>query len=446
MPFSGACFILVIAGLRQGVYNQWEVWVVVLGMPDIRELLVCRSLLEDDVFQCLSDCLAKRSAEGARSECVSRLIVQAETLGLGGNVLAGYLLYRLVVDDNIAARMLDETGGRIGESLHRAFRHDIALLSPLLQDKPSAFLPTDILDDYHPTRDRLAARTKGAAMLAGILRRPWTVESLADALLDFYRQYGSGDLALYRAFRWDANQGLVGIEHFEPVQLTHLIGYMEQKKQLMSNTLAFLGGRPANNVLLVGARGTGKSSSVKALANEYFDQGLRLVQITKPQLTDLARILATLRRFATKRFIVFLDDLSFEESEVEYKYLKSAIEGGVESRPDNVLIYATSNRRHLIKETWRDREDGQDELYMADSVNETISLSDRFGLIIHFRTPNQNEYLAIIDHYLRAAGVILSPEELRVAGHRWEIEHSGRSGRTARQFVEHYLGVLRKGD
>ncbi len=413
---------------------------MIMGVPDIRELLVCRSLLEDDVFRCLSDCLMERAEDGARPECVSRLIVQAEILGLGGNVLASYLLYRLVVDDNIAARILDETGGRIGESLRRAFRHDIACLEPFFREKPGAFLGTDILDDYQPTRERLADSSRGAAMLDGILRRPWTIDSLADALLDYYRQYGNGDLALFRAFRWDPGRGLWGIEHFEPIRLTHLIGYTEQKNQLVNNTLAFLAGRPANNVLLVGARGTGKSSSVKALANEYFDQGLRLVQITKSQLTELARILQALRRFASKRFIVFLDDLSFEDTEVEYKYLKSSIEGGVESRPDNVLIYATSNRRHLIKETWRDREDGQDELYMADSVNETISLSDRFGLIIHYRSPNQNEYLAIIDHYLRAAGVVLSPEELRLAGHRWELEHSGRSGRTARQFVEHYLG------
>ena len=140
------------------------------------------------------------------------------------------------------------------------------------------------------------------------------------------------------------------------------------------------------------------------------------------------------------RDVLFLDDLSFEDSEPEYKYLKSTIEGGVESRPENVLIYATSNRRHLIKETWHDREGGTDDVYRNDSMNETISLSDRFGLIINYRAPNQNEYLAIIDYHLRANGVILPPEELRILGQRWEMEHSGRNGRTARQFVAHYLG------
>ena len=218
------------------------------------------------------------------------------------------------------------------------------------------------------------------------------------------------------------------------------MGYDHQKTQLTGNTEAFVDGKPANNVLLVGARGTGKSSSVKALANEYFSKGLRLLQITKPQLKNLPEIMETLRSYASKRFIIFLDDLSFEETDPEYKYLKSAIEGGVEARPDNVLIYATSNRRHLIRETWRDRVDGQDELYRDDSVNETISLSDRFGLIIYYYAPNQAEYLEIIRHMLKKQNIELEDDQLRVEGLRWEMTHSGRSGRTAQQFVINYLG------
>ena len=297
-----------------------------------------------------------------------------------------------------------------------------------------------MLDDYQPGSPTV---TPGVAALRGLLDREWTPAKLADALAEYYLRFGCGDISAYRAFRWNDQDGLVGIRHFESIRFTDLIGYMDQKKELQSNTLAFLAGRPANNVLLVGARGTGKSSSVKALANEYFNMGLRLVQIAKPQLTGLPRIMETLRRFASKHFILFLDDLSFEDTEPEYKYLKSTIEGGVESRPENVLIYATSNRRHLIKETWHDRESGPDDVYRADSMNETISLSDRFGLIINYRSPNQNEYLAIIDYHLRANGVILPPEELRILGQRWELEHSGRNGRTAKQFVTHYLGQMK---
>ena len=408
--------------------------------PHLYELLICRSLLDDDVLKCLAAYLEEPGNDKMQFEFASRLIDAAEELGLKGNLLRAYILHRLANNDNIVARSVESTKGHISASLREAFTHDIEVLEPLLRERPSAYLSISMLDDYQPGCPTV---TPGVAGLRGVLDRPWTPAELADALAEYYLRIGCGDISAYHAFRWDDETGLVGIRHFEPIRFTDLIGYMEQKKALQSNTLAFLAGRPANNVLLVGARGTGKSSSVKALANEYFSMGLRLVQITKPQLSSLPRIMDELRRFASKHFIIFLDDLSFEETEPEYKYLKSTIEGGVESRPENVLIYATSNRRHLIKETWRDRDAGQDELYKADSMNETISLSDRFGLIINYRSPNQNEYLAIIDYHLRANGVILPPEELRILGQRWEMEHSGRNGRTAQQFVTHYLGQMK---
>ena len=408
--------------------------------PHLYELLICRSLLNDDVLQCLADYLEQPSDIRTEYEFAARLIDAAEEHGLAGNLLRAYLIDRLANNDNIVARSVERTKGHISPSLREAFVHDIEVLEPLLRELPSTFLAVSVLDDYQPGETIM---TPGIAALHGMLDRPWTPAKLADALTEYYLRFGCGDISAYRAFRWDDRNGLVGIRHFEPIRFTDLIGYMSQKQELQSNTLAFLAGRPANNVLLVGARGTGKSSSVKALANEYFSMGLRLVQITKPQLANLPRIMEALRRFASKHFILFLDDLSFEETEPEYKYLKSTIEGGVESRPENVLIYATSNRRHLIKETWHERDAGGDEVYKADSMNETISLSDRFGLIINYRSPNQNEYLAIIDHHLRAGGVILPPEELRILGQRWELEHSGRNGRTAQQFVTHYLGQMK---
>lgn len=408
--------------------------------PHLYELLICRSLLNDDVLLHLATYLEHPSNVSMQYEFVARLIDAAEEHGLEGNLLRAYLLDRLANNDNIVARSVERTKGHISPSLRSAFVHDIEVLEPLLREPPSTFLTVSILDNYQPGESMV---TPGIAGLRGILDRPWTPAKLADGLAEYYLRFGCGDISAYRAFRWDERSGLVGIRHFENIRFTDLIGYMSQKKDLQSNTMAFLAGRPANNVLLVGARGTGKSSSVKALANEYFSMGLRLVQITKPQLSYLPKIMETLRRFASKHFILFLDDLSFENTEPEYKYLKSTIEGGVESRPENVLIYATSNRRHLIKETWHDREAGTDDVYRNDSMNETISLSDRFGLIINYRAPNQNEYLAIIDYHLRANGVILPPEELRILGQRWEMEHSGRNGRTARQFVAHYLGQMK---
>lgn len=385
-------------------------------------LIVCRNILRDEIFNPAVD----------EFDAAARLIAAAETLGLSGNIARAYLIYALAHEPNLVAKTVEQTGGNIGESLRAAFVHDLEIL---FSAKPPAL---EILTNYKPTA---ANKIEALAELTAALDGLTNANEIADAFIAHYKKFGYGDIADHRAFRWDTDaKNLVGIEHFEKIRLDDLIGYAHQKELLTKNTAAFLDGKPANNVLLVGARGTGKSSGVKALVNEYYARGLRLVQIAKPQLKNLPEILDALRNFASKRFIIFLDDLSFEESEAEYKYLKSSIEGGVESRPENVLLYATSNRRHLIRETWRDRVDGQDELYRDDSVNETISLSDRFGLIIHYYAPTQAEYLEIIRHMLRKKNIELDDETLRLEGLRWEMSHSGRNGRTAQQFVNFYLG------
>ena len=403
----------------------------------LHKLLICRSLLDDPVIGLLSASQNEPQNTSLPFECAAMLLKKAEELSLSGNLLKAYLVYLLTDRENLAASTIEFSRGHIGMNLQQIFLHDIKILRPFFQKPLSYFLPVDLLDDYQPTKKHVPEPRQALEAAIGPDSSP---EAIAEAFISYYRQYGYGDLAACRAFCWSKEKSLQGIKHFDVITLQDIIGYEKQKKQLVDNTAAFLADKPANNVLLVGARGTGKSSAVKALANQYFSQGLRLLQLTKQQLIDLPLIMQKLRCFTSKKFIVFLDDLSFEGFETEYKHLKSTIEGGVESRPGNVLIYATSNRRHLIKETWRDREDGQDELYKNDSINETISLSDRFGLIINYRMPDQNEYLAIIDHYLRKDGIALDKETLRVLGHRWEIEHSGRTGRTARQFVDYYLG------
>ena len=386
-------------------------------MINFDDLIVCRSLIKyQEIF----------NSDSAQSK--AELISKAEQLGLSGDIRQQYMFYLLTHEPNLVSETIERNGGVIGESLKKFFLEDILILMPLLFPEKSPF-------NYKPTK---TGGNVDIQISNSIVQLYGNNEALTQALIDYYRHYGYGDIATFRAFRWDNK--LIGIKYFEKIVLDDLIGYEHQKEQLTGNTEAFVEGKPANNVLLVGARGTGKSSSVKALANEYFNKGLRLLQITKPQLKNLPEIMETLRNYASKRFIIFLDDLSFEESDSEYKYLKSAIEGGVEARPENVLIYATSNRRHLIRETWRDRVDGQDELYRDDSVNETISLSDRFGLIIYYYAPSQAEYLQIIRHILNKKGIKLDDEQLRIEGLRWEMTHSGRNGRTAQQFVTHYLG------
>ena len=263
---------------------------------------------------------------------------------------------------------------------------------------------------------------------------------MAEALLHHYKAYGRGDMARYMAFYLLPSGELKGIETFRHREWDDLIGYAVQKEKLLRNTVNFIEGRQANNVLLTGARGTGKSTAVKALVYKFHKEGLRLVQVERGQMKKLPPLMEHLSAIKSKKFILFFDDLSFDEDEKEYKYLKSVIDGGIIPQPDNVVIYATSNRRHLLKETWRDRRDDLDEVYRDDSQNESISLSDRFGLIIHYAAPTQDEYLQIIDHELRKAGVALEAHELRILGLRWEMEHSGRNGRIARQFVRWYLG------
>lgn len=387
---------------------------------NLQGLIICRSLLDEKIFGAADE-----------FEIMARLVERAEQLGLCGNLYRAYLIYLLAQEPNLISKTLESSGGLIGESLREIFKHDMEILLPILRGEVKS--DWELLNDYKPTVENKTLNT-----LINRLEELESAQEMVDALIEHYRRYGYGDIATYRAFRWDGE--LIGVRHFETIHLDDLIGYAHQKELLTGNTTAFVEGKPANNVLLVGARGTGKSSSVKALVNEYYSSGLRLVQITKPQLKALPEIMEALRKFLSKRFIIFLDDLSFEESEAEYRYLKSAIEGGVESRPENVLIYATSNRRHLIRETWRERSDEHEDLYRDDSANETISLSDRFGLIIHYYAPTQAEYLEIIRSMLKRQGVELDEENLRIEGLRWEMTHSGRNGRTAQQFVNYYLG------
>ncbi len=390
---------------------------------NLQGLIVCRNLLKEEIFGGIAD----------RFEIAARLVEKAEQLGLSGNLYRAYLIYLLAHEPNLISTSIEINGGKIGESLREIFKHDIEILLPVFRGELLSDLR--ILDIYKPTVEN---KNEAFRELIRRLERVNDAAEITYTFIEHYRRYGYGDIATYRAFRW--GKTIVGIRHFEKILLSDLIGYAHQKELLIGNTTAFVEKKPANNVLLVGARGTGKSSSVKALVNEFYSQGLRLIQITKPQLKSLPEIMEALRKFMSKRFIIFMDDLSFEESEAEYKYLKSAIEGGVESRPENVLIYATSNRRHLIRETWRDRSEELEEVYRDDSTNETISLSDRFGLIIHYYAPTQAEYLEIIRSMLKKNGVELDAETLRLEGLRWEMSHSGRNGRTAQQFVNNFLG------
>ena len=195
--------------------------------------------------------------------------------------------------------------------------------------------------------------------------------------------------------------------------------------------------------LLCGDAGTGKSTSIKALLNEYYDQGLRMIEIYKHQFQDLSSIIAQVKN-RNYRFIIYMDDLSFEDFEIEYKFLKAVIEGGMETRPDNVLIYATSNRRHLIKESWNDRNDMENEngMHRSDTMQEKLSLVARFGVTIYYGKPSQKEYFTIVKELRkRYPSITLTDEELCAEANKWELSHGGISGRTAQQFINYMAGM-----
>lgn len=422
------------------------------------QLILYSDLGEDSILVRLAEIIRDYKAGDSAEELTGRINKQVKRLldistvcGFDGNLWQCYLTWVLMTNDNSFTRTCEREGAREGSVnhfaqndfsvFHQLFHYDFG---PLQRD-----LGLDcfsILCDYRAIPKRERTYNRDVSLQVRTLR-----ESLAEAadgremfrlVTDYYRQYGYGVFAMNRAFRirrTDAGLEFLPISNVDGVRLEDLLGYELQKKELRRNTEAFLAGRHANNTLLYGDAGTGKSTSVKALINEYYDRGLRMIEIYKHQFGELSRILAEIKN-RNYRFIIFIDDLSFEENEVEYKFLKAVIEGGVETRPENVLIYATSNRRHLIRETWNDRQDMEHhgDIHRSDTVEEKLSLAARFGVTINFNAPTPKEYQAIVKALAQRQGVKMDEKELMVKANAWEVRHGGFSGRTAQQFI-HYL-------
>lgn len=270
-------------------------------------------------------------------------------------------------------------------------------------------------------------------------------ENFYEDISRFYMENGVGVLGLNKAFSVDTeleDPCFIPVRTLSEIKLSDLIGYQVQKEKLTSNTTAFLKRKPANNVLLFGDGGTGKSTSIRALANQYYDDGLRIIQVYRHQMRYLSKIITAVKR-RNYRFIIYMDDLSFEDFETEYKYLKAVIEGGLEQRPENVLIYATSNRRHLIKETWSDRDDMEHigDLHRSDSIEEKLSLADRFGVQIYYGKPTREEFHHIIEVLAIREKIMIDFDVLHSEANKWEVRHGGVSGRSARQFIDYIKGT-----
>ena len=268
-------------------------------------------------------------------------------------------------------------------------------------------------------------------------------EEMKKSLTEFYRDYGVGKFGLHKAFRinhTDSGAEIIPITNIAHVNLDDLVGYESAKKKLTDNTEAFVKGLPCNNCLLFGDAGTGKSSSIKAIANKYYEDGLRIIEVYKHQFVDLNDIISQIKN-RNYKFILYMDDLSFEDFEIEYKYLKAVIEGGLEKKPKNVLIYATSNRRHLINEKFSERGNADDEVHFGDTMQEKLSLYARFGVTIYFGSPTPKEFNAIVEELAKRNNIDMEKEELIRLANQWELQHGGLSGRTAQQFIQYLQGT-----
>ena len=279
--------------------------------------------------------------------------------------------------------------------------------------------------------------------LSRALAATQNVDHFKRTLTQFYKEFGVGKLGLHKAFRVEHPENsdveIIPITNIAHVHLDDLVGYEDAKKKLVDNTKAFVEGKKANNCLMFGDAGTGKSSSIKAILNQYYDQGLRMIEVYKHQFQDLNDVIAQIKN-RNYKFIIYMDDLSFEEFEIEYKYLKAVIEGGLEKKPKNVLIYATSNSRHLIRETFRDKQDRDEDMHTNDTVQEKLSLVARFGVTIYFGSPDKKAFQEIVRVLAKKNGINMPEEQLLLEANAWELSHGGLSGRTAQQFIDYLAG------
>ncbi|MPZ12928.1 MAG: DUF815 domain-containing protein [Chloroflexi bacterium] len=387
---------------------------------------------------------------------VSLLIEEAELSSeeLVGDAWQNHLLDRVLAAENAFSRKAERAWvEEMGAGLLRQARRELGLLQQLYYEggdilAAEAYAALGEVgalgwSSYRPLARGPQLHAPEALALKHALAASRDWQSLTEKLAAVYAAAGVGMFGRFRAFRWvhAGERGhLEGVHHPDPVRLDDLIGYEREREVAVQNAERFAAGLPANNVLLYGERGTGKSSTVKALLNELGDRGLRLIEVPKEHLEDFPDLIAVLRD-RRERYLLYIDDLSFEEQETHYKALKAALEGGIEARPDNVVLYATSNRRHLVRERFGDRASDED-VHAFDTMEEKLSLSDRFGIRVTFGAPDQERYLAIALGLAARAGIILPEDEVRRRALDWAQRQNGRSGRTARQFVNALVGEL----
>ncbi len=430
----------------------------------VSRLLIYGDMPKDTILMDLAD-IVRRMDDGSqkKEELLTRAFTQLKHLlqvatdyGFDKNLWHNYLTFLLITSENPFSITCEKVGANEG-SVNYFAKGDFRVFKELFDydfGRLEEFLGVDCftrISNYQAIGKKELMYNKNVSekvqALSMKLEQAGDEEEFFDCVTGFYKAYGVGMFGLNKAFRisTDGRDEVMfhPINNMDTVMLEDLVGYERQKQKLIDNTTAFVQGKKANNVLLFGDSGTGKSTSIKAIVNEFYPQGLRMIEIYKHQFKDLSTVIARIKN-RNYKFIIYMDDLSFEEFEVEYKFLKAVIEGGVETRPDNILIYATSNRRHLIKENWSDRDDMEHNngMHRSDTMEEKLSLVNRFGVTICYSKPSQKEYFHIVTELSRRAGIKMEEKELCAKANQWELSHGGISGRTAQQFVNYLLGKM----
>lgn len=405
---------------------------------ETEKIIFFKNIRENDLILNLKKHLDEKQPSNIEvGDLIYRLVECSIKERLQGDVWHNYLKKQLIRAENIFTLEAEKRLINTGSSIYQIALNDIRIIAELFSFSFSDL--TEILSSENFSyldnfkTDKLKVNDDKLESFKSLFNYSSDQKNLK-SLIKFYQNYGTGVLNEGKAFYWE-NKNLKIINNPDPIGFSDLISYQSEKRKLIENTKSFLNGYQAHNVLLYGDSGTGKSSSVKALLNKFYNQGLRLIEINSSQIKELPDILD----FLSKRglfFIIFMDDLSFEEFETDYKYLKAVMEGGVESKPNNVLFYATSNRRHLVREKWQDRES---EIHENDILNEKLSLSERFGLTLMFNNPSQAQYINITEELAKKEGIDIESEKLKTEALKWSKWNNGRSGRSARQFINQLL-------
>ena len=428
---------------------------VVLGnFKEIHSLILLAEVFEDSlgwIFHRFLKGLAQEKFEEAKSfkrygklwRAAGAAVEKKSDSSAAGSTLQNHWLDLFLENGNPFHRKAEtKVFSKITTSLKKAYQRELGIFRRILRMDwelefkkragSSGYSVPSLAEEEDFPEPLSAVQKARREIKEKILSNDLSDAQLASEISRHFYQNGWGFFGSYRAFRWNPEgRKLEGIDSIDPIRLENLVGYDEARRALLEGVEAFASGKIANNVLIYGERGTGKSSTVKALLNAHAEKGLRLVEVHPDDLKDYLEILKPLRG-RKERFILFVDDLSFEENETSYKGLKALLEGSVEATPGNVILIATSNRRHLVREFFQDRSEGvrQDgEVHGQDTVEEKLSLSDRFGLVVSFYSPDQGTYLSIIENWARVEGLKTPVLELKTQALRWALANNGRSGR-----------------